>query len=64
MQWDKIVNAIEDEKNCGFHIKKIAAKEEPGLTKNELVDIAKRAGMAKQKSRVKQAWNRAHPENV
>lgn len=45
-------------------LEKIASKEHPKLTKKELVDIAKNAGKAKQKSRIKQAWNRAHGEST
>lgn len=45
-------------------LEKIASMETPGFTKNELVAIVKNAGKAKEKSRVKQAWNKVHGETT
>lgn len=41
-------------------LEKIASMAEPHFTKDELVAIVKNAGKAKEKSRVKQAWNKVH----
>lgn len=45
-------------------LEKIASMEASHFTKDELVAIVKNAGKAKQKSRVKQAWNKAHGETT
>lgn len=45
-------------------LEKIASMAEPHFTKDELVAIVKNAGKAKEKSRVKQAWNKVHGETT
>lgn len=45
-------------------LEKIASMETPSFTKDELVAIVKNAGKAKEKSRVKQAWNKVHGETT
>lgn len=44
-------------------LEKIASMKDSHFTKDELVTLVKNAGKAKEKSRIKQAWNNAHEEN-